>query len=393
LQCKRTITVNLREVVLIMERTTLSIKSNRPGSLKRFTPVQRATTSCVLILLCFLLTCCAEPPPPPILPTGQIVTDTINSEALKNNKLGDPHIRNMTIYLPPSYASSNKVYPVIYLLHGYGGNERSYVDEVGEPVAILIIDGLIKTGALKEVIIVMPDGKNKYGGSYYLNSELTGNYEDYIAQEIVEHVDAKYRTIQDRNGRAILGASMGGYGSITLAMKHPETYSSTACMSPPLGFDTISEAIIPEVIKENPDGMDGPIPDSKRQYTSYVYSLSAALSPNLDNPPFFVDLPFEYPSGKIIESVRQRWLKGDPLAMLSTHSSALEKMKGIYIDMGNRDLPGFFEAANAFHKKLADMGIEHKYVVYPGGHSDLAVARAISSLKFVSALLPDPKAP
>lgn len=375
-----------------MKRVVLQLKSNRLDYLKRVTYIQGSifATGYVLILLCFLLTCCDESEPPPVFPTGQIVTDTITSEALKDNKLGDPNIRNMTIYLPPSYASSNKSYSVIYLLHGYGGNERSYVDEVGEPVAILIIDGLVKSGALKEIIIVMPDGKNKYGGSYYLNSELTGNYEDYIAEEIVNYIDDRYRTIRDRNSRAILGASMGGYGAITLAMKHPETYSSVACMSPPLGFDPIAKAMIPEVIKENPDGMNGPIPDPERKYTSYIYSLSAALSPNLDKPPFFVDLPFEYPVGEIIESVRQRWLKGDPLTMLSTNGSALEKMKGIYIDVGDRDLPGFLEAGDAFHKELVNMGIGHKYIVYPGDHTEYAVARAISLLKFASALLPDP---
>lgn len=348
---------------------------------------------CVSILLCLLLTSCNRTVTQPVIPVGQIVTDTITSEALKGNKLGDPHVRNMTIYLPPNYASTNKMYPVIYLLHGYGGNERSYVDEVGESVAILILDSLVKTGALKEVIIVMPNGKNKYGGSYYLNSELTGNYEDYIAGEIVNYVDDKYRTIRDRSGRAIVGASMGGYGAITLAMKHPETYSSVASLSPPLGFDPISEAMIPLVIRENPDGMGGPIPDSKRKYTSYIYSLSAALSPNLGNPPFFVDLPFEYPGGKIIESVRQRWLKGDPLNMLSAYGSSLKKMKGIYIDMGDKDLPGFPEAGDTFHRKLKSLDINHTYIVYIGGHTDLAVARAISSLKFVSALLPDPKSP
>ena len=204
-------------------------------------------------------------------PAGQIVTDTITSEALKGNKFGDPDTRNMAIYLPPSYASSDKVYPVVHLLHGFGGNERSLVDEVGEQLAILLIDGLINTGALKEIIIVMPDGRNKYGGSYYLNSELSGNYEDYIAVELVDYIDDRYRTIRDREGRAIGGASMGGYGSMTLAMKHPETYSAVVSLSPPLSFDIIAEAMIPEVLKENPDDMGGP---GSAQYTSYFYAYT-----------------------------------------------------------------------------------------------------------------------
>lgn len=321
------------------------------------------------------------------LSAGQIVTDTITSQALKNNKLDDPDTRNMTIYLPPSYASSDKAYPVVYLLHGFGGNERSLVDEVGEALAILLIDGLVNAGLLKEMIIVMPDGGNKYGGSYYVNSELTGNYEDYIADELVNYIDGKYRTIRDRDGRAIAGASMGGYGSITLAMKHQETFSAVASLSPPLGFDIISEAMIPEVIKENPDGMSEPWPDAE-QYTRYIYALSAALSPNLSNPPFFVDLPFEYPSGEIIESVRQRWLVADPLTMLSVYSSSLMEMNGIYIDVGDEDLPGFKAAADVFHQELVSIGIDHKYDVYHGDHHANAVGRAISALTFLSDLLP-----
>jgi S-formylglutathione hydrolase FrmB len=316
---------------------------------------------------------------------GQIITDSIVVEALKDNKLGDPDTRDILIYLPPGYDSSDKVYPVIYLLHGFGGNERSLVDEVGEQIAIFLIDGLIGAGSLKEMIIVMPDGRNKYGGSYYLNSELIGNYEDYIAIELVNYIDGKYRTIRDREGRAVAGASMGGYGSMTLAMKHPGTYSAVVSLSPPLGFDVISGEMIPEVLMENPNGMAGP---NSEQYTSYMYALSAALSPNLSNPPFFVDLPFDYPGGKIIEETRQRWLEGDPLMMLSTYGTSLMRMKGIYIDVGSEDLPGFRVAADAFHQELENMGIAHEYVVYEGDHYADPVGRAVNLLTFLSDLFP-----
>ena len=340
-----------------------------------------------IILLATLLASMAAISIYPSFPDGQIITDTIAVEALKDNKLGDPDIRNMVIYLPPSYDSSDKTYPVIYLLHGFGGNERSLVDEMGEELAVFIIDGLINDGSLKEMILVMPDGRNKYGGSYYLNSELIGNYEDYVAIELVDYIDKNYRTIPDREGRAIAGASMGGYGSITLAMKHPDTYSAVVSLSPPLGFDTISEEMIPEVLMENPDGMGGP---NTEQYTSYIYALSAALSPNLDNPPFFVDLPFEYPTGEMIEQVRQRWLKADPLTMLSTDGASLTKMKGIYIDVGDEDLPGFKTGADAFHQELVAMGIEHEYDVYPGDHYANPIERAINMLTFLSDLFPTP---
>ncbi len=327
----------------------------------------------------------------PILLAGQIKVDTITSLALKDNKLGDPDTRNIVIYLPTGYESSDKVYPAIYLLHGFGGNERSFIDEVGEKFAVFLLDTMIENDVLKEVIIVMPNARNKYGGSYYLNSELIGNYEDYIVKEIVDYIDSNYRTMKDREARAIAGASMGGYGGITLAMKHPEIFSAVAVLSPPLGFDVMTEKILPEILKENPNGMSGP--NSKKQYTDYIYALSAALSPNLDNPPFFVDLPFEYPSGKVIEQVRQRWMQSDPLNMLTTYSSSLKSMNGIYIDVGDKDLLGFKEAADAFHQKLISLGIDHIYDVFQGGHSDNGVERAVKALRFLSDLLPESKSP
>ena len=282
--------------------------------------------------------------------TGKIITDQITSSALKDNKLGDPNTRNMVIYLPPSYDSSDKHYPVVYLLHGFGDNERSYVDAVTEQLMVFLLDGFIQSKTFKEMILVMPDAKNKYGGSYYLNSELIGNYEDYIVNEVVNYVDTKYRTIRDRDGCVIIGASMGGYGSIALAMKHPDVFSSVAAMSPPLSFEMMIDFIIPEVLKENPNGMSGPM--ANKQYSDYIYALSAALSPNLNNPPFFVDLPFEYPTGKMIEPIKQKWMKEDPATMLSINSSSLKAMKGIYIDVGNKDLLGFKAAADEFHNKL-----------------------------------------
>jgi S-formylglutathione hydrolase FrmB len=325
------------------------------------------------------------------LASGKIITDQITSTALAGNKLGDSNVRNMVIYLPSSYDSSDKSYPIIYLLHGFGGNARSFVDEVTEQFVVFLLDGLAETKVIKEMIIVMPDGKNKYGGSYYLNSELIGNYEDYISKELVNHMQTNYRVIRDRDACVIAGASMGGYGCMTLAMKHSDTYSSVAAMSPPLGFEVMIDSVVPEVIKENPNGMTGP--NSKKQYSDYIYALSAALSPNLNNPPYFVDLPFEYPSGKIVEPIKQKWMEQDPLTMVTKYADSLKSMNGIYFDIGTEDLLGFKDASDTFHNKLLSLGINHEYFIYEGGHSDKGVERAIKAITFLSNLLPDPELP
>lgn len=317
---------------------------------------------------------------------GKIVTDRITSPSLEGNKLGDPATRNITIYLPPGYDSSDERYSVIYLLHGYGGDERSYVGALGERLAAFFLDSLINTGAMKQLIIVMPDAKNSYGGSFYTNSFLIGNYEDYIVYDLVNYIDRNYRTLSFRDGRAIAGASMGGYGAMKLAMKHSDRFLAVASLCAPLHFEEM-KAIVPRVIEENPDGMKGPSPE--KTFTRFVYAMSAAFSPNLDNPPFFVDLPFEYPSGEIIESVWKRWLEHDPATLLATYKSDLRDTK-IYIDVGDKDELGLTPVVLAFHQLLKSFGISHTFELFEGGHEDKIIERTTKMLSFLSKRLTVP---
>ena len=116
---------------------------------------------------------------------GQLIYDKILSSALERNKLGDSAEREITIYLPTSYdnSSDETQYPVLYLLHGYSGNNRLWTGQAMGVYSDVLIhideiaDELIKSGQMEEMIIVMPDGSNKLGGSMYVNSELSGNYE------------------------------------------------------------------------------------------------------------------------------------------------------------------------------------------------------------------------
>ena len=326
----------------------------------------------------------------PLFAYGKIVTDRITSPSLVGNKLGDSATRNITIYLPPEYDSSDERYSVIYLLHGYGGDERSYIDALGERLAVSFLDSLINTRTMEPLIIVMPDAKNSYGGSFYTNSSLIGNYEDYIVYDLVNYIDSNYRTIACRDGRAIAGGSMGGYGAMKLAIKHSDLFCAVASLCAPIDFEEMKK-ILPKVIEENPDGMKGARPASPdKPFTSFVYAMSAAFSPNLNNPPFFVDLPFEYPSGKIIESVWKRWLKHDPATLLAAYKSDLMGMSGIYIDVGDKDELGLTPVVLAFHQLLRSFGISHRFELFEGGHEDKIVERTTKMLSFLSNCLASP---
>jgi len=132
-----------------------------------------------------------------------------------------------SIYLPQGYDQEDRSYLTVYLLHGYGGDHTNWV-RMGD--AAMTADSLIAAGSIPPTILVMPDGRN----SFYVDSDPTdgfGAFETAIARDLVAHVDESYRTIRTRRGRMIAGLSMGGYGAIHLAFKHPELYGAAASLS------------------------------------------------------------------------------------------------------------------------------------------------------------------
>jgi enterochelin esterase-like enzyme len=131
----------------------------------------------------------------------------IAAPSLTNNLVGESAEREIQIYLPPSYTTSNKRFPVVYYLPGYGdsGMIGFYLPDE--------MDKLIQSGKVKDMIVVVAPGTNKLGGSFYVNSPVTGNWEDFITQDVVNYVDSHYRTLAQPASRGITGHSMGGFGA------------------------------------------------------------------------------------------------------------------------------------------------------------------------------------
>src|SRR6267142_2912088 len=140
---------------------------------------------------------------------GRVVVERFESAVLQGNPLGDPHLRRVPVYLPPSYDEQiGKRYPVIYVLTGFTGRGRMLLND--NPWSESLDDRLnrlIGSGACGEVIVVMPDCFTRYGGSQYLNSTATGRYQDHLVQELVPYVDARYRTLPGRDHRGVVGKS------------------------------------------------------------------------------------------------------------------------------------------------------------------------------------------
>jgi S-formylglutathione hydrolase len=298
---------------------------------------------------------------------------TIYSPALERNLLGDAAHRHVTVFLPPSYFNEpERRYPALYLLHGYNGTSTSWTSGSYQGFNIQIaMEVLVREGRVREMIVVMPDARNGYGGSYYTNSPVTGNWEDFIARDLVAYVDSRYRTLPQAASRAVAGQSMGGYGAVYVGIKRTDVFSVVYGTSP-CALDFVADLAEPDVWMTtlqiaNRDDM-GTLPQSgirwKGNYPSALIGLAAAVSPNPAKPPLFVDLPFELAGGRPrrLEPVVRRWLEFCPAAMVERYRSALLRLRGLRFTVGAHDhLPHIPEGARSLARALTQHGVPHTF--------------------------------
>ena len=213
---------------------------------------------------------------------------TIHGKALEGNLEGDAADRDVFVFLPPSYARErSRRYPVVYALHGYSIGAEQWTKEIHVPQTI---EGAFAKGA-NEMIVVLPDSKTLHNGSMYSSSVTTGDFEHFIARDVVSYIDAHYRTIPDRNSRGLVGHSMGGYGATRIGLKHPDVFGSLYIMSPcclsPRGSGPANPAN-----EEALAAVKTPADSAKLPFGLRAQLASAAAwSPNPNNPPLYLDLP------------------------------------------------------------------------------------------------------
>src|SRR6185312_2860777 len=153
----------------------------------------------------------------------------IHGSYLEGNLEKDAVDRDVFVFLPPSYAKEkSRRYPVVYALHGYSIGAEQWAHEIHVPQTI---EGAFAQGA-KEMIVVLPDSKTVHNGSMYSSSVTTGDFEQFIARDMVAYIDAHYRTLPHRESRGLAGHSMGGYGATRIGMKHADVFGSLYIMSP-----------------------------------------------------------------------------------------------------------------------------------------------------------------
>jgi len=325
---------------------------------------------------------------------GSVEKITVHGKSLEGNLEGDSPDRDVFVYLPLSYAKNrNQRYPVVYFLHGYGLGAEAYMN------ALWASDGAdrdMAAGTAKEMIVVFPDSNTIYNGSMYSNSPTTGNWETYITEDLIQYIDSHYRTIANRESRGLAGHSMGGYGTLRIAMKYPDLYAafypmSSCCLMnnpgrggpPPAGKGDGKAFTPPPPAKEGKAG-DGKGKGGRGGFGNVNFAEAAAWSPNPKNPPQFFDLPTK--DGMPVPEIAAKWIANSPLAMVDQYSSNLKKFKAFMMDCGLQD--GLQGSNKEMDESLTRLGVPHSYETYEGDHTNHVKDRWVEKvLPFFSANL------
>ena len=296
----------------------------------------------------------------------------IHGSALEGNLEGDAVDRDAIVFLPPSYEKDKKRhYPVVYALHGYSIGAEQWSHEIHVPQTV---EGAFAKGS-HEVIVVLPDSKTVYNGSMYSSSATTGDFENYIARDVVAYMDAHYRTIPSRQSRGLVGHSMGGYGASRIGMKHPEVFGalyimSPCCMSPMAGggpgpADLMKERAIASEKKVADAKSPADLAAQSPGFAAAQYATAAAWAPDPKNPPLYFDLPTK--DGVPEPEIVAKFTANSPLSFVDQYIGNLKQYRAIAMDVGDQD--GLRFDATKLHTIFDNYGIANSFEIYPGTHT------------------------
>ena len=322
-----------------------------------------------------------------------------DSVLLSKNRLDDRTLRRFPVYLPPQYTSEpGRRFPVAYYLIGYGGwgAMKLLEEKAWEQPLWARFDKAMRAGEMEPMIVVFPDCFTRFGGAQYRDSVVTGPYASYLSHEVVPLVDVQFRTLANRDHRALMGKSSGGYGALHLAMTRPEVFGLCCATAADSYFEMSYVADFGKTLQalHASGGVVQFIEDffaGKPRHKQWMSALSTiayaqAYTPNPDVPVVLADLPFDTQTGELIPEVWARWLACDPVRACVGHAEALRSLKLLFLDAGRSDE----FALNFGHRVLADrlgkLNVPFEFEEFDGGHMGIDHRIDASLLRITAAL-------
>jgi hypothetical protein len=300
---------------------------------------------------------------------GRFDEHAFESEVLKGNALGDPHVRPLWVYTPPGYDDeADKRYPSIYVIQGLTGqvdgwwNRTPFRRNFPE-----LVDELFASGESPPAVLVFVDAWTSVGGSQFIDSPGTGKYLTYICDELVPFVDASYRTLEGAEHRGIAGKSSGGYGAMVDPMLRSDVFGGLATHAGDALFEMCYLPEFRKSVRSLRDHYEGSFDKFWEDFRSRPafskdtdhtllndWCMAACYSADEDGT---VQMPYDTDTGELRPDIWERWLAWDPVRMVAGHADALRGLKAIYIDAGKRDQFYLDLGAEAFLRELEKIGV------------------------------------
>jgi len=310
----------------------------------------------------------------PILVSAQPRLDVIefSSRVLKDNPLHDPVVRRLAVFVPGQYTNHTAL-PIVYYLPGYDSSADDFIRQADSWCAF----SQKLADEVTPVLLVVVDGRNRWGGSQYLNSPAQGNYADYVCDEIVSRVESRYVITTNPPQRIIAGHSSGGFGALRLGMLRPGLFDAVIALSPDSDFPFthlplvkmpgVTNASLAQIKSYMAPSLTVPFP--KDGDLTYALGLSAAYAPAGPGEPGKFQWLYDA-NGRLRQEVWQRWLDNDPLTIVQHEPNAFHANQSVYLDGAAHDQFGANVGARKVYEVLRDRAVRCTFYEPPGGHLD-----------------------
>jgi len=315
---------------------------------------------------------------------GRVEEHAFESEVLKGNPLGDPHLRPLWVYLPPGYDDdAEHRYPSVYVIQGLTGqldmwrNRSAFRKNFPEAV-----DEMFARGESPPCVLVWVDAWTSLGGAQFIDSPGTGRYHTYLCEEVIPWVDAHYRTLPEAAHRGITGKSSGGYGAMVTPMLRPDLFGGLATHAGDALFEMCYQPDFRRSVRVLRDSYEGSFdrfweefhgrPAFTKDSDFHLlndWCMAACYSTDDDGT---VQLPYDTDTGELRPEVWERWLAWDPVRMARQRADALRSLRAIYIDCGKRDQFFLDLGAEAFRRELEAAGVtDYFFELFDATHSGI----------------------